>query len=599
MQRRLLGLAAFLGLTASALSAQTPNTGEQKPGWYAGISGYASSLSNSSGALSVQGTDGMMPVEPVDPADCLLGVIPLLGPLLNALVGGLGVDQGCLLGLLGPGTAGSEGSPGVDPVEGRSAPAQLRFDSGFSVSAAIGYRTPGGFRPELAIDISDHDIRSASIAGESGNVSGDVSAFRLMSNAWFDINTGTAVSPYFGVGIGLQNTDLKLGNTKGDDSGFVYQIGAGIHYIVNPRTSVGLDYRYVVAQDPDFGLANRSNLSGEYSASNIGLGIRYLFAEAVELDSDGDGVPDRLDRCPNTPRGVVVDRFGCPVDSDGDGIPDFLDQCPNTPPGVQVDAQGCPIDTDGDGVPDYLDKCPGTPKGVAVDATGCPLDSDGDGVPDYLDRCPATAPGVAVGADGCPIAVIDSDGDGIPDNLDRCPDTPPGVPVDRFGCPLDSDGDGIPDYLDECPNTPPGLAVLPNGCALVADCRRPRPGEEVDARGCAVDASFILRGVKFEFDSATLTAEARRILDRVSETLKAYPNVNVELEGHTDSIGSASYNLGLSERRSIAVKDYLVSRGIPGSRMIPVGYGLSQPIADNSTEEGREENRRVELTVRQ
>ena len=92
-----------------------------------------------------------------------------------------------------------------------------------------------------------------------------------------------------------------------------------------------------------------------------------------EDDSDGDGVPDRLDQCPDTPRGVEVDAQGCPLDSDGDGVPDYMDQCPDTPRGVQVDAKGCPLDSDGDGVPDYMDKCPGTPKGTPVDVNGCPL----------------------------------------------------------------------------------------------------------------------------------------------------------------------------------------------------------------------------------
>ncbi len=119
-------------------------------------------------------------------------------------------------------------------------------------------------------------------------------------------------------------------------------------------------------------------------------------------DSDGDGVPDHLDKCPGTPRGVQVDASGCPLDSDGDGVPDSLDKCPGTPKGVKVDASGCPLDSDGDGVPDYLDKCPGTPNGVKVDVSGCPLDSDGDGVPDYLDKCPGTPRGVPVDETGCP-----------------------------------------------------------------------------------------------------------------------------------------------------------------------------------------------------
>ncbi|MGE5458001.1 MAG: OmpA family protein, partial [Methanococcaceae archaeon] len=122
-----------------------------------------------------------------------------------------------------------------------------------------------------------------------------------------------------------------------------------------------------------------------------------------DKDSDGDGVSDSKDACPNTPAGVRVDEFGCPVDSDHDGIADYLDKCSNTPPGVKVDESGCPIDSDNDGVPDYLDKCIDTPSGVNVDASGCPVDSDGDGVADYLDKCPNTLVGVQVDAEGCPI----------------------------------------------------------------------------------------------------------------------------------------------------------------------------------------------------
>jgi len=132
------------------------------------------------------------------------------------------------------------------------------------------------------------------------------------------------------------------------------------------------------------------------------------FVEDVFLwpDADGDGVPDHLDKCPNTPKGVAVDANGCPPDSDGDGVPDYLDKCPNTPAGMKVDSRGCPIDSDGDGVPDNMDKCPNTPAGVKVDADGCPLDSDGDGVPDYLDKCPNTPKGVPVDSEGCPPTMI-------------------------------------------------------------------------------------------------------------------------------------------------------------------------------------------------
>jgi len=105
-------------------------------------------------------------------------------------------------------------------------------------------------------------------------------------------------------------------------------------------------------------------------------------AEASQEDADGDGVPDRLDQCPNTPNGVKVDSRGCPLDSDGDGVPDHLDKCPGTASGTAVDQWGCPagekprdtsmgIDSDGDGVLDSNDDCPNTPKGAKVDSRGC------------------------------------------------------------------------------------------------------------------------------------------------------------------------------------------------------------------------------------
>jgi len=118
-------------------------------------------------------------------------------------------------------------------------------------------------------------------------------------------------------------------------------------------------------------------------------------------DADGDGVPDAVDQCPDTPKGAKVDEKGCQLDSDGDGVTDDMDNCPNTPQGVQVDAKGCALDSDGDGVADAMDKCPGTPKGASVDARGCALDSDGDGVADYADKCPGTPKGAKVNAVGC------------------------------------------------------------------------------------------------------------------------------------------------------------------------------------------------------
>ncbi|MBW3660155.1 MAG: thrombospondin type 3 repeat-containing protein [Gemmatimonadetes bacterium] len=115
------------------------------------------------------------------------------------------------------------------------------------------------------------------------------------------------------------------------------------------------------ANNPEFQVGFTIGFGG----SEEGFGVR---------DSDFDGVPDRDDLCPNTPRGVIVDETGCPVDSDGDGVPDGLDACPNTPEGAMVDERGCPLDSDNDGVFDGIDRCPNTPAGVQVDETGCPIE---------------------------------------------------------------------------------------------------------------------------------------------------------------------------------------------------------------------------------
>ena len=118
-------------------------------------------------------------------------------------------------------------------------------------------------------------------------------------------------------------------------------------------------------------------------------------------DSDYDGVSDDDDICPQTPREVIVDQFGCPVDTDKDGVADYLDICSGTPANIPVDKNGCPVDSDGDNIPDYLDLCKDTPEGVLVDKRGCPFDEDGDGVPDYRDKCPGTHSGLEVNRWGC------------------------------------------------------------------------------------------------------------------------------------------------------------------------------------------------------
>jgi len=272
-----------------------------------------------------------------------------------------------------------------------------------------------------------------------------------------------------------------------------------------------------------------------------------------------------------------------PRDSDGDLVPDRSDQCALTPVAAAVDGRGCPRDGDSDGVFDGLDRCMLTPADATVGVDGCALDGDGDGVPDYRDLCAGTVPGVTVDDGGC---VPDTDGDGVADDLDRCSATPPSVAVDAAGCALDSDADGIPDYLDRCEGTPPELPVDGLGCQLLFE------EEEEGER-----TPLVLRGVNFELNRAILTPDSYEVLDQVAASLVANPDVRVEVAGHADVTGAPELNMPLSLARAETVRDYLVSQGVAPDRLVPRGYGADQPVADNDTEEGRAQNRRVELRL--
>ena len=202
-------------------------------------------------------------------------------------------------------------------------------------------------------------------------------------------------SPYLFGGAGYIRIDPA--GASGQDEGSMGSLGAGFYLdLFDSNLALRGEWRYRIdTASPDDDLVD--NLWS--------LGLQIPFGEGTPkfVDSDGDGVANGIDRCPNTPPGASVDSYGCELDSDGDGVKDSRDKCPGTPRGVSVNADGCPNDSDGDGVTDDKDKCPGTPAGAKVDANGCELDGDNDGVVDRLDECPDSAPGVQVDIKGCEI----------------------------------------------------------------------------------------------------------------------------------------------------------------------------------------------------
>jgi outer membrane protein OmpA-like peptidoglycan-associated protein len=207
---------------------------------------------------------------------------------------------------------------------------------------------------------------------------------------------------------------------------------------------------------------------------------------------------------------------------------------------------------------------------------GCP-DTDGDGIPDPIDLCPTEA-----GLDslqGCPF--VDTDGDGIQDKYDECPQT--FGPIENGGCPYaDTDGDSVFDKDDDCPMTPGTVAN--NGCPEIEE-------EEQEV------LNTVFNNLQFQSGKAVIMESSFQSLDDLANLLIKKADFKLLIEGHTDDVGREMANMSLSQNRVMAVKNYLVSKGIDEKRFVTKWYGESNPIAPNDTEEGRAKNRRVELNV--
>jgi OOP family OmpA-OmpF porin len=202
-------------------------------------------------------------------------------------------------------------------------------------------------------------------------------------------------------------------------------------------------------------------------------------------------------------------------------------------------------------------------------------DLDEDGVQDQLDHCPNTLPGVGVGSFGCE---LDADQDGVFDRLDQCPGTPTDVAVNVFGCESDQDGDGVLDSQDACSHTPAGLAVNTQGC---------------------VPAKVVLTNIVFNTAEHTIRADQAETLKRDAATLNDLKEDEVLLiTGHTDAQGAADMNERLSWRRANSTKQFIINElNLSTDKVYISGQGEMQPMANNTTVLGRQENRRIELKV--
>jgi OmpA-OmpF porin, OOP family len=383
----------------------------------------------------------------------------------------------------------------------------------------------------------------------------------------------------------------------GTEQGTMIQWGGGLgillgddrHFQIGPEFTASLTV----------GDVEKRNTNAE-----ILLDARYRVIDDLEIGlgagpglTSGIGTPDF--------RGVAMIAYTpeqklAPKDRDKDGIADEADVCPDTPwqPNADPKRNGCPMpppppDRDKDGIIDEQDACPdvaGVPN-ADPKKNGCPPDRDNDGILDAVDACPDVA-GVASDdptKNGCPPPPPDRDGDGVPDAEDACPDVAGVKTADpkTNGCPPDRDGDGIIDAQDACPDIPGKANQDPkrNGCPDVILTEK-----EI----------LILEQVQFDTGKATIKPASDGLLDNVAKVLKDNPDIlKIEVQGHTDNVGGAAMNKLLSNNRAASVKKALVARGVEAKRLDSKGYGLTVPIGDNKTEEGRQQNRRVQFVIRE
>ncbi|SDG80207.1 OmpA family protein [Psychroflexus sediminis] len=365
--------------------------------------------------------------------------------------------------------------------------------------------------------------------------------------------------------FGSINQIDKLGDVSADDLSF-YNLGAGIDYnfkellnsdVIDPFLGIGVGYFWL----DDNGA----------STFDSDLGINFWFSDYVAFTVKSSYKTafedDNFDYFQHT-AGLTI-AFGG-TDTDGDGVYDKNDDCPDTP-GL-VEFNGCP-DSDGDGITDSEDECPNT-AGLA-EFNGCP-DTDGDGIADPKDECPDEAGSKML--NGCP----DADDDGLADKEDECPNE--AGPEANNGCPYpDTDNDGVLDKDDMCPDV--AGTVSNNGC--------PEVTEEVQK-----ELNEYAKTINFNTGETTITEDSAEALEAIIAILDEYPNAKFTVEGHTDSVGSAQNNMRLSEARALSVKAYLVENGVDEFRLSSAGYGEERPVATNDTRAGRAENRRVEINLK-
>ncbi len=365
-----------------------------------------------------------------------------------------------------------------------------------------------------------------------------------------------------GIGVGTLQSNM-------DNTGFLGQIGGGVHYGLTENILLRGEVRALFDTNPSM-----VNLI-------VQVGPAFHFGGAapapppppppVWKDFDEDGVPDHLDKCPTTPKGCVVDKEGCPLDADVDGVCDGLDECPDTPLGTAVDEKGCPVRVKKVSL--------SWAQGLTFALGSAKLTKQAEKV--LMD--------LVVLANKNPKAVVEIGG--------YTDSTGSAVFNQRLS---EKRAKAVRNFMILNGITPDRLIAVGYGETNFVATNDTPEGRQQNRR---VEFKFLgqdalgLPLLHFKVGKSELTEKSKSDLNDIAEKLKAHPNVRIKITAYTDSSGSPELNKRLSLKRAMMVKKMLVAKGVAPENLKAVGRGANDFLTTNATKEGRQMNRRVELTI--
>lgn len=416
---------------------------------------------------------------------------------------------------------------------------------------------------------------------EIDNSKAKVYHFRLDAVYPFIIKN-SSFTPFLSVGAG---GNLYERNT-GSEGRALFAYGGGLKYQLLDYLSARADARHILIVTPK-----------RHDNVELTVGLTYTFGverkSKPPVDSDKDGVPDKLDKCPDTPKGAKVDKDGCPKDGDGDGVPDYLDKCLSTPKGVKVDKNGCP-------------ETPAiTPETTMPSAE-----------PEKAKESESAAPSPSVPQEGVVVKPSSGEPQAAPAEKRPADVTRSGEETSTVPAAPTPVSQQQPSLEVSTPATG-GSADAPTGAGTVVTAQPSKEGAGVPQQGAEKAAApaapageptpaqretegrqeLLKFTIEFDFNKSTIRPRYNRTLRKATAFLKINSGTVAEIKGHTDIIGKDRYNLLLSKRRAGSVRGYFIKQGIDGSRILMSGFGFHQPVADNKTAKGRQKNRRTEVTI--